>query len=233
MTTCICFDLDNTLYDHQQFVAGAYSDIAKEIGARFGISSEDFYGNIFAKWKKNTSRCTYVFSEALKENDIYSPQIEMELVRLYRDHLPTLELYPNVMCGLKKLVKSGCSLGLLTDGQSHTQRRKIEALKIKDFFSAIVVTGDWGRECYKPHPRGFLELANILDVAPSSLLYVGDNPDTDFETPKKLGMETVRIVAGEYKEVVHPPSWVDNAFTTTEEAINWMLCERGLLKVER
>lgn len=226
MTYYIGFDLDNTLYDHQQFVVGAYLDIAKKVGRLYGISVNEFYGNIFSKWQKHTSRCTHIFSDTLKEYDIYSPETEKELVSIYRNHTPSITLYPHVRTGLKQLVKSGFTLGLLTDGQPDVQRRKIASLDIERHFEAIVITGDFGRNYYKPHPRGFVELAKKIKTHAAAMVYVGDNPHVDFETPKNMGMTTIRIQTGEYKNIPHSSNLVDHNFLSTKDAISWILTQR-------
>ncbi len=227
MNTYICFDLDNTLYDHQQFVAGAYLDIAKKIEWLKGIPSKDFYNKIFNKWRKLTSRCTHIFSDALKEHNIYSLETEKLLVETYRKHVPSeLSLYPKVEKGLSILKNDSFRLGLLTDGQSAVQRRKIKLLEIEKYFDAIIITGDYGKEFYKPHPKGFEELTLMLDTHYKSIVYIGDNPFTDFKTPRKLGMETVRILSGEYKDIICNNSDIDLTFKTTWDAINWFVNDR-------
>ncbi len=231
MTSYICFDLDNTLYDHQQFVAGAYLDIAKKVERIYGIPSKDFYYNIFNKWEKLSSRCTHIFSDALKEHNIYSSEVELLLVETYRQHIPVmLSLYPNVEKGLSTLRNISCCLGLLTDGQPAVQRRKIKLLEIEKYFNAIIITGDYGKEFYKPHPKGFEELALKLGAQYKSLTYIGDNPFTDFKVPKKLGMVTIRILSGEYKDIPCNKDGIDFIFESTWDAIEWLVANDARIK---
>ena len=224
MKHAISFDLDNTLYDHAQYVYGAYRDISSAVEHIFGISSKDFFGLIYPAWERTTSRCKHIFSDALKYFDIYSIEHELYLVDIYRKHVPELRLYRGIIGGLTRLRKNGFTTGLLTDGQSFVQRKKIRALNLEEFFDVTIITGDYGRSFYKPHPYGYQKLAKQLEVETSNIIYIGDNPYTDFKTPKNLGMTTVRVLSGEYKYHKHEPEWVDQTFQSTIEAINWC-CE--------
>ena len=224
MKYSISFDLDNTLYDHAQYVYGAYRDISSAVEDNFGIPSKDFFGFIYPAWERATSRCKHIFSDALKYFDIYSVEYELYLVKIYRNHVPELRLYKGIMEGLTRLRKKGFKTGLLTDGQSFVQRKKIRSLNLEDCFDVTIITGDYGQSFYKPHPYGFQKLAHQLGVETSTIIYIGDNPYTDFKTPKNLGMTTVRILSGEYKYHQHEPGLVDQTFQSTIEAINWC-CE--------
>ena len=130
MKKSICFDLDNTLYDHGQYVKGAYKDIAVEIERKYGIAWEEFYSKIYTRWEKLTSRYNRVFSDVLKEYDLYSAKIEKSLVDIYRNHIPSLMLYSGVKEKLQSLLCDGFQLVLLTDGQPSVQKRKIISLGI-------------------------------------------------------------------------------------------------------
>jgi putative hydrolase of the HAD superfamily len=226
MIQAIILDLDDTLYDHAQYVKGAYADIAQYMEQEFSISGTDFFQYIFCDWQRRTSQCRTIFTDALRHYGIYNPELEDKLVSIYRQHRPTLSPYAGVKSQLRDLQYRNCKLGLLTDGQSQVQRRKINTLGLTSLFDAIIATGDLGRQYYKPHGKAYRLISEQLKVSPASCVYVGDNPRTDFAAAKTLEMLTIRIKEGEYKKLEHAPGQVDRMFPSTVAALAWCL---GLL----
>jgi len=215
MIRVYAFDLDNTLYDHQNFVEGAYRDVAQEVEKNTAISAKDFYFETFNKWKLLTSRCDHIFSDTLKKYDQYSLKLEKKLVDVYRNHVPKIKPYNYVIEGFLFLKKKAY-LALLSDGQSYVQQRKLSVLELEYFFDLIIYTGTFGRSYYKPHPIGFQKICRKLNVTPDKVSYIGDNPYTDFKTPKKMGMKTIRIKIGEYKNIPHNQQDVDYEYDSIE-----------------
>jgi len=126
------------------------------------------------------------------------------MVRVYRQHAPQIAMPSDTVACLSRL-QGVFHLGLLTDGDSKSQWAKIEALGIREFFDAIVVTGDWGPGYSKPNVRGFRDLETQLSS--SRFIYVADNPVKDFIAPRVLGWEAIRVKrdAGLYKDCQCPP----------------------------
>ncbi len=226
MIQAIGFDLDDTLYDHAQYVKGAYLDVALEVERQIGVPRDEFFTRIYTDWQELTSQCNHIFSDALAAYDAYSPEIERCLVKVYRAHDPMLVPYPGVVDGLRALREVGFKLGLLTDGQVEVQRRKLKVLGLENFFDVKVYTGNLGRAFYKPHQAGFLALISDLGLEPGEVAYVGDNPLVDFESAKRIGMCTFRVLTGEYKKLHLSDKWVDQTFENAFQAMNWFLGRR-------
>jgi putative hydrolase of the HAD superfamily len=222
----IGFDLDDTLYDHALYVRGAYRDIAATVERITGIAADEFFARIFPDWQRRTSRCDRIFADALKAYEVYSVELERELVAVYRAHQPSLTPHQGVRRGLAALRAAGFRLGLLSDGQLAVQQRKLAALGLDDCFDVCVYTGAFGREFYKPHAGGFARLTSELGFEPAVVAYVGDNPFNDFESPHRLGMFTIRVLTGEYREMESAPACVDRTFADIARAIEWLLANR-------
>jgi putative hydrolase of the HAD superfamily len=47
--------------------------------------------------------------------------------------------------------------------------------------------------CAKPDPRAYSSLAAALTLAPSEILFVGDEPQADVVGPRAAGMRTVWV----------------------------------------
>ncbi len=222
MIRAVCFDLDDTLYDHESFVSGAYNHVARLMAARLDIDSESLAAELLMDWKERTSRCADIFSKALRIRNAYSRELELAMVAAYRAYRQPLRLHPGVSQGLASLRRAGISLGLLTDGQPDLQRFKLTSLGLADSFHHVVITGDLGVDRYKPHPEGMLLLLARLHAEPSSTACVGDNPLVDFEAASQLGILTVRVRQGEYAHLVSRPGEVHEEFDSIGQALTWL-----------
>jgi len=226
------FDLDNTLYEHAEFVEGAYRAVAALIARTAGIDEESFFRRIFTDWERLTSDCSRIFSDALRDYNCYSPDLERTMVLTYRSHRPdSLTLYPGVRESLRRLKESGIRLGLLSDGDSGVQRHKVNALGLAGAFDVEIFTGDLGREFYKPHHKGFELLVGALGAPAAQTVYIGDNPRCDFLAPWELGMRVTRVRTGEYREHPHDPAWdlevCENLTEAIDQILAWSCCRTG------
>lgn len=116
-----------------------------------------------------------------------------ELLAVHREHLPTIDWYPDVLPTLKALRGEGIKLGIITDGYAIAQRQKLAAVEAELLFDAIVVSDDLGRQYWKPHEKPFRLVAEMLGVRLDELMYVGDNPAKDFHVSVTLPITTVKM----------------------------------------
>ena len=100
---------------------------------------------------------------------------------------------------LNFIKKNNLQLGLISDGDPARQIRKLDLLKINDFFKIKVFPKEFGLD--KRSVISFELFIKKAGVSPESCFYVADNPLVDFENSKKVGMNTVRILKGEYKKL--------------------------------
>jgi putative hydrolase of the HAD superfamily len=201
----VIFDLDDTLYDERQFVAGGFKAVAQWLSERTGESMDSLLASIWKYFRRDGRGV--VFDHVLSEYGLDIPV--GDLVEVYRNHQPDLSLYPDAEKLLSYLKEGGWKLGLITDGLARVQRSKIKALGIESVFDVIVVTDEWGRECWKPSPYPYELAVSTMGIGFSAAVYVGDNPHKDFVTAKKLGMKTVRIIrdGGEYRDIRLAPEY--------------------------
>ena len=74
-------------------------------------------------------------------------------------------------------------MSLITDGRSITQRNKLKALNIDNYFNKIIISEEINSE--KPSELNFKKVMNVEDQ--SRYVYIGDNPVKDFFIPNLLG----------------------------------------------
>ena len=183
MSNVVCFDLDDTLYKEINYLKAAYKIIAKEA---FGEQMEIYYNQMLSWYYSKED----VFQRVVE----ISPQNinKDDLLDIYRYGVHDLSLPIEVHNTLDKLKGMKCNLGLITDGRSLTQRNKISALGLFDYFNEcdIVISEKFGSE--KP---SLLNYQYFMNRYPNSrYFYVGDNPKKDFVGANQLGWETVCIL---------------------------------------
>lgn len=187
--TVIVFDLDDTLYLEVDFVRSGYAAVGAWLRERLGIT--DFAARAQAAFDGGVR--TRVFNEVLAQLGLGDDQQLVDgAVEHYREHHPTIELAPDARRYL--LDSAPQSLALLSDGYAVTQANKVAALGLDcGMFDPLVLTGAWGRDYWKPHPRGFELIEQHFGRAPRDYVYVADNPAKDFIAPRSLGWRTVQI----------------------------------------
>ena len=199
MIRAIIFDLDDTLYDEMQFVRGGFEAVSSYTSKNANVNQNVVYQLLLDVLEKHGRGQT--FDIALKKLGLYNKNLIPKLVEVYRTHKPKLSLYSEVRTVLSTLRKQGYKLGLITDGNVEVQRNKVEALKIKDFFDCIIFSDEYGIEKQKPNPFPYQKAMEELKVSARETIYIGDNPYKDFVSAKKLGIHTIRIMRGQYKNV--------------------------------
>jgi putative hydrolase of the HAD superfamily len=211
----LIFDLDDTLYPELEYVHSGFRAVAESFAPRLGLSAEVMRQEL--EHVSSLGPATGVFDRWL-EGSGFSPAGLLEpMIGIFRSHVPRLHLFCDARWALDNLAV-GFRLALLTDGRPLSQRYKLAALGIEAAFQAILVTDEIDISCRKPSPRGFQLLLEQLNVAPSSALYVGDNPLKDFRGAKQLGMATVRVrrPCGIHREAEAPgPDYAPDAEVTS------------------
>lgn len=186
----IVFDLDDTIYKEKDYVKSAVNAIADAVG-HSGLMGRELALSFIEEAETN-SRGLDNLAAALWEISPGNEFTVEKLVEIYRNHRPDISLPFDTKVTLAQLKARGVKMGIITDGPSERQRRKIEALGLQEYFEPedIVISGDIGHE--KTDPDGFLRIMS-LHPEETKFVYVGDNPSKDFRWPNRLGWTTVQI----------------------------------------
>ena len=195
----VAFDLDDTLYPESAFVRSGFRVVSDYLERR-GIVRRPLEPDFQAAFEAGVRG--RIFDRVLEAAGVPpTPDLIRTLVDVYRSHRlpapygrgpdglvrPAIRLFDDADRALAHLRREGLRLGLISDGPLEAQRLKVETLGLPDRLDAIVLTDQWGKDCWKPHPRAFQELARRLAVDPASCLYVADNPQKDFDGPAAAG----------------------------------------------
>lgn len=188
----ILFDLDDTLYEEKEFVKSGFKEVAKFISNKFKINEKIFYkilSNVFSEGVRGN-----IFNIALERLNInLDENIIPSMVKVYREHIPKINLKKNIKFLLLNFKKK-YSLGIITDGYYEVQKKKVQALKLEELFDSIIYTDRYGKEYWKPSALGYKLALKNLETLPEEAIYIGDNPNKDFIGAKKIGIITIRLL---------------------------------------
>lgn len=202
MIKVVLFDLDDTLISEDDYIKSGYACVAKVMKNKYRISQEkttetEQSVELLAKqlYELYAADSKNVFNRMLDSLGIeYLREDIMELVEVYRNHIPAIEFFDDVMPLVEKLKKKGIKTGIISDGYLSTQRNKADVLQLENIFHKVILTEELGREFWKPHPRAFEIMKEHFQVEYHEMLYVGDNPKKDFYIKKYVPVKTIRIV---------------------------------------
>lgn len=171
----VVFDLDDTLFAEMEYVRSAY----REISRRYGWPYLDMMLSVDSP------------REAF---DATGLPVDLQL-EIYRTHRPDISLPWQALYTLAALRNKGCTLGLVTDGRSITQRHKIEALGLGRFVrpDMFFISEEVGAD--KVSGESFVRIMSKFGKS-ERYIYIGDNPAKDFVAPNRMGWLTICLLGG-------------------------------------
>lgn len=180
----VVFDLDDTLYKEIDFVKSAFKEIARWIENRY--DKTDIYRFMLASYIQGLN----VFASL---NETYRLDVPIDLyLKKYREHKPDIRLSEEVENLLAAMLRTGITMGMITDGRSSTQTNKIKALGLYRFIcdENCIISESFGHS--KPSPEAYLYFQR--KYGDKEYYYVGDNVGKDFISPNRLGWSTVCLL---------------------------------------
>ncbi|ROS05521.1 HAD superfamily hydrolase (TIGR01509 family)/HAD superfamily hydrolase (TIGR01549 family) [Sinobacterium caligoides] len=82
-------------------------------------------------------------------------------------------------------------IGLLTNGLSELQSKKISASKLGRYFDQVLISSDFGKG--KPSPEPYLKLLSSLNSSPKRTIMIGDNVVKDVNASINVGCHSLLI----------------------------------------
>lgn len=186
---CLVFDIDDTLYLEREYVRSGFEVVGEWARRTLGIPDfSERAWKIFEDGGRNT-----IFNQVLESCRVdVTGSLIQTLINIYREHDPNIELLDDVVKFLEKY-NGRVPLAVVTDGISRSQRAKSRALCLDKYMNPIIFTDELGVGMGKPHPGSFRIIQEKIGVSGSNCVYIADNPAKDFQGPKSLGWNTVRV----------------------------------------
>ena len=186
------FDLDDTLYELEQFVQSGFAAVAGELERRVSLP---------APWLLASLRRARLRGHAGKELQALCADhglpagLVPELVQVMRAHEPTLVLGPVAAAVLEQMRADGWRLGILTNGLPATQRAKVAALGLGARVDAVLCAEEHAPGG-KPSRAAFDAALATLGVQAAQTVFIGDDLIRDIAGARHAGMRTIRVANG-------------------------------------
>lgn len=198
----LVFDLDDTLYDERAYVMSGFAAVAGMLRRRLGWPEASSVA--FMKRELTAQGRGAIFDRLLEKHGVPSRALVRACIKTYRDHTPTIRLYPAAERLLRQL---DGPLYLVTDGHKIAQQRKVEALGLDRRFRKCFITHRYGVKNAKPSVHCFALIATLEQCGWADIAYIGDDPAKDFVNLSPLGVHTVRVLTGQHKTVIAKPGY--------------------------
>ncbi len=189
----ISFDLDDTLWPCRPVIQRAEQQLydwlvehAPEIPANFSIEAMRQHRMAFVRDNPDIAHdLTRVRQGALQQlMDIhgYPQSLATQGVALFREARNQVTPYPDVLPVLESL-RTQYKLISVTNGNA-----EIDKTPLSDCFHRSFTAAEAGAA--RPDPALFQVVLDWSEVAPDSVLHVGDDPAMDVEPAQQLGLRT-------------------------------------------
>ncbi|HUI27661.1 MAG TPA: HAD family hydrolase [Candidatus Kryptonia bacterium] len=202
----VLLDLDDTIVRFSAAGDECWDVLCSQFAPRLGVRTPDLRAAVDrsaqAYWSdaerhrvgRLDLRATrrVIVRTALGDLGVADDEIAQELAdRFTVEREERVRPFPGAVETLRHLRDHGQRLGLLTNGSSEFQRRKIERFDLGRFFDVILIEGDLGFG--KPDHRVFQRALDELGAAPADAWMIGDNLEWDIEPAQQLGILDVWV----------------------------------------
>ena len=189
--SAILFDLDGTLNDRRLSISRFAEVFAAHYGSRLGeISIADLSDGIRRADRDGYRPQDEWMAELLEILPWRSRPHLDELVAYWRAEFPKInQPMAGLYVTLDDLHSRKLKLGIVTNGHSHGQNAKIDALGIRSYMETVVVSH--AVDLNKPDPRIFQLALRRLAAEPAETWFVGDHPVNDVLGASGVGMTSV------------------------------------------
>lgn len=182
----IVFDLDDTLYEIVDIFEAAINEEFPQLkSVDINILYEEFRthsDDLFEFSKGNPENLEIMQKERIKRTVkkyglVLDDEKSLAFHRNYEQQQFSGSLRQNVKDLLKRLIKEGHTLGMMSNGDSYRQHKKAEALNIKEYVEdRIVISGDY--DFAKPDPRLFKVMEEKFNNE-DEFIMIGDSFEND------------------------------------------------------
>lgn len=199
----IIFDLDDTLInsnrrqarhqtvrDFSQRLQGRDADM---VATAIADASEAFWADPVCnrKWGLRIPEGRLVLvNQALMSVGLNDAGLLEDLTTAFATSRDTaLALFPGVRETLERLAEQNVRLAMLTNGESDTQRKKINRFNLAKHFEHIQVQEEFG--VGKPDSAAFQNVLDVLELPAEEVWMVGDHLELDMAAAQRIGIWSI------------------------------------------
>lgn len=176
------FDLDNTLYNENDYLFGAYREIASKLG-------NEAIGNYLVQTFQREGR-NGLFDKMVQHFSLNKDVIPgcLEILRTYKPR-EKFRMYPQMRVLLENLNRKNKRLALLTNGHPQQQKNKAENIipELSLFFPLIVFANEMKK---KPSPDGVHYILEQDGIDKENCIMIGDDVSDEL-TAKNAGVDFI------------------------------------------
>jgi putative hydrolase of the HAD superfamily len=184
----LVLDVDDTLYLERSYVRSGFDAVGRHLATSSGLNG--VAATLWAGFEAGVRGDAFDRALVAHGQEPTAERVE-DLVEVYRNHVPTIELLDDAARFLHRL--DGRPAAAITDGPASSQRAKVEALGLSRWLDPIVITGELGPGWSKPAIFPYQRVEELVGALPRQCWYVGDNPAKDFIVPIRRKWTAVRI----------------------------------------
>lgn len=181
MIKAVVFDLDHTLFDRYATIKKIIDTIPfDELPFNDTLSRDEIFETIkYAEkefiYSSFRQVIDYFYKNGMLKSDADLDNYYNKYIKPH--YMKTAVPFDFTKPTLRTLREMGIRVALITNGQPEIQHKKIELLGLQNEFEHILVGGNFG--IGKPEPAIFDEMARLMKLNPTEMLYVGDHPKSD------------------------------------------------------
>lgn len=191
----VLFDLDDTLFDHRGAARDALARWAVAVGVtdpldvlepRWIQLESTYYRRYQAgELSRLEQRRARVrdFLSLLPSDDAAA---DIAFNNYWEAYKSSWRAFDDARGALVEAQAAGLAVGILTNGYLEDQRRKVEATGLEDLDVPLIASSEL--PAAKPDPRAFEAACDILEVAPSRCVMVGDSIESDMRGAESAGL---------------------------------------------
>lgn len=210
----IIFDLDNTLYDENQYFFAVFMQFCK----LHHIAEKEALQAIHQTLQDHIRLTSKdIFQSFLQATPLgFHQTLHNELYTLYTQISCQLNPFEDAIFILSSLQKRRIPFAILTNGSPPAQQNKIKNLNFQNL--PVFFARQKGREYEKPHAKAFeLVLESFQNFEAKDCIFVGDHPNADILGAKNMGMMALRLKRGYARHI--QCSLADREITNLKEVM--------------
>ena len=184
------FDLDDTLYDRYELVrrvvADQYDIFQEDLRC---VAKDDFVGRVIQLDDNGYADKQALYTTVVSELGLASALIDPLIENFWTSYDAKCELSQDTRLTLQTLRTNGIKLGVITNGGTERQQRKLDSLGISSWFDVILISEKEGIR--KPDVEIFQRALARCGVEASEAIFVGDHPATDIGGALQAGLRAI------------------------------------------